>query len=164
MARLLIAVDGSDHARQAARRATELLGSENQATVMLVVQPPSLALGAMPAESTIPPPPVLDDAAADAAFQAARHEVDHVIGLLGIDATPRVEWGEPGWTICQVAADEGFDVVVVGSHGSGFLKRMLMGSVGHHVLHHAPCPVLFVRPGSETPRTVERNEEQEHAQ
>ena len=35
--------------------------------------------------------------------------------------------------------------IVIGSHGHGWLQRMLIGSVSKHVLNHAPCPVLVVR-------------------
>ncbi len=59
--------------------------------------------------------------------------------------TSRVEGGDAGPMITWVAEHEGSDVVVVGSHGHGFFKRMVMGSVSQHVLHHSPCPVLLVR-------------------
>ena len=35
--------------------------------------------------------------------------------------------------------------MVIGTHGHGWIKRVLMGSVSTHVLHHAPCPVLVIR-------------------
>ena len=57
----------------------------------------------------------------------------------------RVEVGDAGDTICLVAEEIGADVVVIGSHGHGRLKEILLGSVSHHVLQHAPCPVLTVR-------------------
>ena len=44
-----------------------------------------------------------------------------------------------------VAGRVGADVVVLGSHGHGWLQRVLLGSVSHHVLQHAPCPVLVMR-------------------
>ena len=34
------------------------------------------------------------------------------------------------------------DVVVVGSHGYGLLKRMAIGSVSEYVVHHCDVPVL----------------------
>jgi nucleotide-binding universal stress UspA family protein len=36
------------------------------------------------------------------------------------------------------------DLLVVGSHGRGALGSILLGSVGHGVLHHADCPVAVV--------------------
>ncbi|HXV94397.1 MAG TPA: universal stress protein [Pseudonocardia sp.] len=37
-------------------------------------------------------------------------------------------------------------LLVVGSHGRGGLTGLVLGSVGHAVLHHAQCPVAVVRP------------------
>jgi nucleotide-binding universal stress UspA family protein len=44
-----------------------------------------------------------------------------------------------------VAASAGAEVVVVGSRGMGGFRSLLIGSVGHGVLHHAHCPVAVVR-------------------
>lgn len=89
------------------------------------------------------------EAARDASDRAARAALDATVAALGRDAAARLEHGEPGRRICKVAAEENFDAVVVGSHGSGFVKRALLGSVSHHVLHHAPCPVIVVRESDE---------------
>jgi len=37
-------------------------------------------------------------------------------------------------------------LVVVGSHGRGSVAGLVLGSVGHSVLHRADCPVVIVRP------------------
>ena len=40
----------------------------------------------------------------------------------------------------------GAQLVVVGSRGRGSLSGLFLGSVSHALLHHAPCPVVIVRP------------------
>lgn len=44
-----------------------------------------------------------------------------------------------------VDAAKGADLVVVGSRGRGAIRRKLLGSVSHAVVHCAPCPVGVVR-------------------
>ena len=57
----------------------------------------------------------------------------------------RVEIGDAATTICDVAAELGVDVIVVGSHGRKGISRLFLGSTSEHVVRHAPCPVLVVR-------------------
>ena len=39
----------------------------------------------------------------------------------------------------------GADLLVVGSRGHGEFTSALLGSVSHHCVHHASCPVLVIR-------------------
>lgn len=46
--------------------------------------------------------------------------------------------------ICDYAKRNGFNLIVLSSHGRGALGRLIMGSVAERVLRFAPCPVLIV--------------------
>ena len=46
--------------------------------------------------------------------------------------------------ILKLADEEQVDLIVMGSHGRGWLGRLLMGSVAEHVMRHANRPVLIV--------------------
>ncbi|WP_106403604.1 universal stress protein [Actinocorallia populi] len=48
----------------------------------------------------------------------------------------------PAAVLSESSADA--DLLVVGTHGRGSLGSLLLGSVGHAVLHHARCPVVIV--------------------
>ena len=50
--------------------------------------------------------------------------------------------GHPASVLLDAGA--GADLLVVGSRGLGGFARMLLGSVGHEVTHHAPCPTVIV--------------------
>ncbi len=51
----------------------------------------------------------------------------------------------PGRALCELAEDEGADLLILGSHGRSGLSRAFLGSVAERVVRHAPCPVLVVR-------------------
>jgi nucleotide-binding universal stress UspA family protein len=53
--------------------------------------------------------------------------------------------GDPAETICQMAREEKFDLIVIGNRGRGLFSELLMGSVAHKILQHAACPVLLIR-------------------
>ncbi len=65
---------------------------------------------------------------------------------VGVPVSFLVWEGEPGDMIVSAAEAEHVDMVVVGSHGRGAVGRLFLGSVSEHVVRHAPCPVLVVRP------------------
>jgi nucleotide-binding universal stress UspA family protein len=69
-------------------------------------------------------------------------------------------------TVCDYARDNHFDLIVMGTHGRGPLRRLLMGSVAEQVVRTAPCPVLTVHSpqpvGVEPPVEVPRAQETVH--
>jgi nucleotide-binding universal stress UspA family protein len=67
--------------------------------------------------------------------------------LTVLGATPVVEVSSnPANAIIEYAKQVHVDIIIVGTHGRGPISHLLMGSVAEHVVRHAPCPVLVVRP------------------
>ncbi len=47
--------------------------------------------------------------------------------------------------IVHVAAERGADLIVMATHGRGFVSHALFGSTTERVIRKAPCPVLTIR-------------------
>ncbi len=144
---VLLAFDGSDIARDAITRAVGLLGSGHRFLALSVVPPafvPATPLSPMDAHPTLSDPE-LEEQVEDEEEQSASKALAALVQGLGVEAEPHVVIGEPGPTICDVAEQLDVELVVIGSHGHGWLRRVFLGSASEHVLHHAPCPVLVVR-------------------
>ena len=53
--------------------------------------------------------------------------------------------GAPHTEIVNYAKAHGIDLIVMGTHGRGFVGHLMMGSVAEKTVRNAPCPVLTVR-------------------
>jgi nucleotide-binding universal stress UspA family protein len=53
--------------------------------------------------------------------------------------------GDPGREIVALAEREAADLIVIPSHGYGFIKHILLGSVAERVVRLAHCAVLVLR-------------------
>ena len=53
--------------------------------------------------------------------------------------------GGPYVEIVRYAKERNIDLIVMGTHGRGFMAHMLMGNVAEKVVRKSPCPVLTVR-------------------
>lgn len=68
-------------------------------------------------------------------------------GCADVEVREEVMWGGPPTReIVRLAAEDGTDLLVLGTHGRGAPGRVLAGSVGSGVARAAPCPVLLVPP------------------
>lgn len=143
----LIATDGSDVSLDAARRGVALLRPTH--VTLLSVADTSIAddSGAGGFEGNLLSP-AESERARNAILAEGDDEIASTEQAMAIDPANvehRVVEGSAGPMICQVAKDLAPDVVVVGSHGRGFLKRVVIGSVSEHVTRHCTVPVLVVR-------------------
>jgi len=65
-------------------------------------------------------------------------------GIDSVSTRVVVGAGSPAEVLVDASRDA--DLLVVGSHGHGAVRDLLVGSVALHCVVHAPCPVLVVRP------------------
>jgi nucleotide-binding universal stress UspA family protein len=77
----------------------------------------------------------------------ARRHLEKLAGTLAPSRLDhvRVTFGTPWRSICEAAASEKVDLVVIGSHGYGGIDRLL-GTTAAKVVNHLDRPVLVVRP------------------
>ena len=75
------------------------------------------------------------------ALQAARATLD----VCGLPYKYHISVGTPAEAIAQYAHEEGVDQIVMGRHGQGAVKTLLLGSVVNKVLLLTSCPVLLIK-------------------
>ena len=136
--KILVAVDGSDHALDAVRVAAQLATALSaELTLMTVYHAPSDSLGE----------PNYSHALGQALGDAQRVLEDaKSVAVNASGQEPAVEWlaGTPAETIVETVRAGAYDLVVVGTHGRGRLGAALMGSVSSAVTAHVGRPVLVV--------------------
>jgi nucleotide-binding universal stress UspA family protein len=80
---------------------------------------------------------------------AARDELHRFVTSIpvaqGVKLGERVDAGDARERIVAIAEKEGFEVIVLGTHGRTGRLRALAGSVAEAVVRTAACPVITVR-------------------
>lgn len=80
---------------------------------------------------------------------AARRELDATItddDRRTLKMIPSVQTGvNVSGGITEYAKAHAIDLIIVGTHGRGAMKQLLLGSAAERVVRTAPCPVLTVR-------------------
>ncbi|MGW9529514.1 universal stress protein [Paenibacillus terrae] len=136
---ILVAIDGSQHAMKALEAAKTL-------SKQLQGEPHLTVLHVNPALSMNEPPVGVD--VDERIEEEGRHILEPASDFLkdeGISYCMLTGHGDPASIICQSAEQEQADLIIMGTRGKGLVSEIILGSVSHHVIQHAPCPVLTVK-------------------
>ena len=77
--------------------------------------------------------------------QASLLEAQKKLDAASCVHTTHIHVGQPAEVIAKLAAEQGCDLIVMGTHGRGGIAGLVTGSVANRVLHLASCPVLLVK-------------------
>ena len=137
--RIMVAVDGSDHSLRTAQRAIEYSKLMNGSVMVVhVVQLPEYV--AADAQRRMSQELL---ARAGRAFEAAR-KIASDAGV-PLETKPLETTGSVVAAICDAAAAERIDLLVVGVRATRDVTKLMLGSVSEGVIVNAKCDVLVVR-------------------
>lgn len=141
--KILLAIDGSPSSEAAIKEVVRWPWPPNSEVRLITVDPP---VDAELAKGRAGP---LDDIVNAQRTAAARRLLNASTQIKleapHLSVTASLLEGWPKDAIVTEAERVGADLVAVGSHGHGPIRRFFLGSVSQFVANHAPCSVLIVR-------------------
>lgn len=133
---ILVATDGSDGAKAAARHGVELAESLDASLHVVSVVEDGLAT-----ELGIEEDPTPGQSTAEAAIEAVeRMAADRDVGPVHT----HLERGSPAEVIDTLVDEEPIDAVAIGATGKGRIERILLGNVAEKTVRTVTVPVLTV--------------------
>jgi len=141
---VVVATDLSEAADEAVRQAHERAQAPGARLIVVHVIPnlmPSDPLFPQLEQEMVLALPALQERITEQVSQ----RIETLTGRKADEFEVVVEAGIPHAVIVQRAEQRHADLVVVGSHGSSGVTRILLGSVADKVVRHAHCPVLVAR-------------------
>jgi nucleotide-binding universal stress UspA family protein len=136
MKTIVVGFDGSPAAERALERAAELSGTDGRVVIVT-------ATVTVPAMGVVDEP-ILDSPSVEERDALLERGATRLRSA-GVEAAPVAVEGGPADALVEVARAEGADLIVVGSTGSGYVTRAIVGSTAENVIRQAPCDVLVVR-------------------
>lgn len=136
---ILLAYDGSDHARKAAVLAGDFVRGQKCEAVLWIV--------------TVMDPSPRDWGEPYLSQYIEQHTRDgqdmmqEAVALVGpeVDIRRELLFGSPARSILEVAETRECELIIIGTRGLGLLEGLLLGSQAQKVVSNAKCPVLIVK-------------------
>jgi nucleotide-binding universal stress UspA family protein len=149
--KILAATDFTPCSAPAIDAAVDLARDEGASvTLFHVCEPPPYST---PDLGMYTPSPELS---ADIVAAARRQLEERQVRCAGAGVPIDTAWtfGAPASEIVRYAAENDYDLIVVGSHGRRGFRRLVLGSVAEAVVRGADRPVLTVQGGENAPATI----------
>lgn len=148
--KILVTLDGSELAESALMYAGKAAAPGAHITLLTIMEEDwaaALAMaGVMGHSAPIPANP--RNANDPEALAKARHYLDDAgepLARKGLTVTSEVHHGSVVEVI-RAVAEQGYDLIVMATHGRTGFGKVILGSVVSDVLPNAPCPVMVVPP------------------
>ena len=147
MKKILVPLDGSDHAFKALDIALHLADPKGAEITLLHVTPTREIPAGLRRFAEVEHIEngaewLYDKALGERMLAAASEQAD---GRTPRKLSVTVHSGDPATGICKVAEELGVDAVVLGSRGLSEIGGLVMGSVSRKVSNASPCTVITVR-------------------
>jgi len=150
MRKILVPVDGSERSINAVEFAVDLATKYDSEIRLVHVIPNSIWRYCMATdeEEDLIPPHIIKNTIKEMEEEGERllSSVLTSVKGAGIEAHAQLDHGYPAKKILQIAKEENFDLIVMGSRGRGTITRLFFGSISDEVIRKAPCPILLVKP------------------
>lgn len=141
MKKILVSVDGSENSKKAIREAINLASLNDGEVVLLHVINDTMGNPYITVKD--------HKEAIDKAFLDQGNIIlDEAIEMFkehDIKVETLLKHGDPGKTIINVAEEDNFDLIIMGSRGLNAISRAMLGSVSNKVLNHVNISVLIVK-------------------
>ena len=146
---MLVAVDFSDTATEAARWAIDVFAPSARVALLHVIDPPDRPRFA---RDRLPPEGTFEDIAREHATARLR-ELTETLGRT--DIRTEIRTGKPYEQVAAVATEMGATMVVIGPHGDRPRPAKFLGTTADRIARTSPVPVLVVTaPPAQPPRRI----------
>lgn len=139
--KILVAVDGSEISLRAVKFVVALnreMAKPSKVTLLAVDPPPFPGVETRIGTNAVRQ---LHEESLESMLKDARRSLSRA----KLELVERAEIGDISETIIKVARQDKVDLIVLGSHGRGAVKGILLGSVSSKVIAQSEIPVTIVR-------------------
>ena len=139
---ILVAIDGSQEAKWAFKKAVEIAKKSNAKLLLAHVVDERAYAYATPGAFT-QDVDTTGEVFANELLETYKKEAS-LAGITDVDSV--IEFGSPKVQIPKVLAKKNnCDLIICGATGLNAVERFILGSVSENITRHAPCDVLIVR-------------------